>query len=184
MAWSAGWSTTCWWAHAPRDPSGNPPSAAAPAALCRTSAAARGVPAQVPTPLVADSFSLGVLLRYLLTGVPPGAWGGGEAGGRLGGGCGGDGCYVALRRYNPAWQLANALRSCAGRPAYRLLRLSELPAEAVALVSGLTEPDYHARLTMGDLGGHPWVKRAAAAQEETRRELRAAAQMSGRARQV
>lgn len=107
--------------------------------------------------MVTDSFSIGVLVRYALTGVPPGA---------------SDGTYVLLRRYNPAWRLRNALRGCAGRtPPARVLALSELPEEAQQLVSGLTEPDYHKRLTMGDLSAHPWVLEAAAANEEVLREM-------------
>ncbi|KAG8457923.1 hypothetical protein KFE25_011989 [Diacronema lutheri] len=105
----------------------------------------------VATPLVSDSFSLGVLLRYVMTGVPPGA---------------SEALHLALRRYNPAWHARNAARACAGKPPARVLALAELPDDARALVAGLTDPDYHTRLTMGDLAAHPWVVRAREASEE------------------
>ena len=122
------------------------------AALTRARARARwrGT-AQVATPLVSDSFSLGVLLRYVMTGVPPGA---------------SEALHLALRRYNPAWHARNAARACAGKPPARVLALAELPDDARALVAGLTDPDYHTRLTMGDLAAHPWVVRAREASEE------------------
>lgn len=100
----------------------------------------------VPTPLVADSFSLGVLLGYALTGAPPGT----DA--RV---------YAAIRRLNPMWLALNALRGCSGKPPRRLRTLEELPDDARLLVLGLTDPDYHTRLTMGDIVAHPWVRSSA-----------------------
>jgi len=100
----------------------------------------------VPTPVNSDSFSLGVLFRYCLTGVPP-EYADVDR-------------YVRFMRVNPLWHAKRAALACLGRAPYHLRTLGELPPEARDLVTGLTDTDYHSRLTMNDILTHAWVTRA------------------------
>lgn len=92
----------------------------------------------VRTPMVVDSYSMGKLLLYVLTGVPPDQH---------------PGWFVATRR-SPLWGM---VRGCAGRSPYTARRLEELPDDVRALVNGLTDPSPQTRLTISDLRAHPWV---------------------------
>jgi len=96
----------------------------------------------VPTPMVVDSYSLGVLLRYTLTGVPPDS---------------NEAVYVGMRRYNPIVRAIAGVQACGGKQPMTLRLLSELPEDARELVMRLTEADYHKRMTMGELINHPWL---------------------------
>jgi len=96
----------------------------------------------VPTPPNSDSYSLGALLLYALTGVPP------ERSAKA---------YVAMRKFNPVIRVGEVINACMGRPVYVVLDRESLPEDANSLIDGLMDPDYHSRLTMGDLETHPWV---------------------------
>jgi len=100
----------------------------------------------VHTPVNSDSFSLGVFLRCILTGVTPEV--------------ADVNSFVKRRRRSPVFVVKGKLRAMRGKARYQLRSLEEIPGDALHLLNGLCDPDFRSRFTMGDVHAHPWVQAA------------------------
>lgn len=99
----------------------------------------------VATTVVVDAYSVGAVLRHLLTGVPP------------------DRVvrdFISQQRASPIEWLIRVVKACAGKPVVHYRYLSELPEGVADLLSGLLDPSPRKRTTITQLCDHPWIRGA------------------------
>jgi len=103
----------------------------------------------VDATVVVDAYSVGAVLKHLLTGVPPNHK---------------VAEYIAQKTAHPVSLLLRVSRACVGRPVQLYRYMAELHdvdgIDVCQLLHQLTERDPAKRMTMTEFNEHPWVANA------------------------
>mmetsp|Transcript_19966 Transcript_19966/g.47121 ORF Transcript_19966/g.47121 Transcript_19966/m.47121 type:complete len:473 (+) Transcript_19966:88-1506(+) len=100
----------------------------------------------VDATVVVDAYSVGCVLRYLLTGVPPSQK---------------VPEYIAAKTASPISMLGRVARACAGKPVQNYRYMAELHDidgfDVSQILSALTDRDPAKRMTISDFNEHAWI---------------------------
>ena len=91
-----------------------------------------------------DAFALGMVIRYMLTGVPPG--------------------QSIMQAIEAQGMLASC--GCIPKGARRIVELSSVSEAARQLTTALTKPSLDERMSVADAQAHAWVKHSTAAADK------------------